>query len=81
MLSQQREITADVLRHFIPQDTESTMLATIPQQGGSHSYESEREALFKILFELRGNVSDLRREMNGLRKQLEDTHTSLIQPI
>ena len=81
VLSQQREISADVLRHFIPQDTESTMLATIPQQGGSHSYESEREALFKILFELRGNVSDLRREMNGLRKQLEDTHTSLIQPI
>ncbi len=81
VLSQQREISVDVLRHFIPQDTESTMLAPIPQQGGSHSYESEREALFKILFELRGNVSDLRREMNGLRKQLEDTHTSLIQPI
>ena len=81
VLSQQREISVDVLRHFIPQDTESTMLAPIPQQGGSHSYESEREALFKILFELRGNVSDLRREMNGLRKQLEDTHTSLIQPV
>ena len=28
--------------------------------------------LYKILYELRGNVSDLRREMNSLRKQLDE---------
>ena len=39
---------------------------------GSHSYESERELLYKILYELRGNVSDLRRDMNSLRKQLDE---------
>ena len=37
-----------------------------------HSYASERELLYKILYELRGNVSDLRREMNSLRKQLDE---------
>ena len=81
VLSEQREITADVLRQFIPQDPESTMLTTIPQAGGAHSYESEREILYKILFELRGNVSDLRREMNSLRKQLDDVHGSFMQPV
>ena len=42
-----------------------------PGGGGSHSFESEREILYKILYELRGNVSDLRREMNSLRKQID----------
>ena len=39
---------------------------------GSHSYENERELLYKILYELRGNVSDLRREVSGLKKRLDD---------
>lgn len=73
VLSEQREISADVLLKYIPQDEESTQLATIPSQsGGNHSYESERELLYKILYELRGNVSDLRRDVTSLRKQLDE---------
>jgi DNA-binding NtrC family response regulator len=73
VLSQEREITANALRQFIPQDPESTQLATIGQQG-AHSYENERELLFKILYEMRGNVSELRRDMNNLRKQLDESN-------
>jgi transcriptional regulator with PAS, ATPase and Fis domain len=73
VLSKEREIGLDALLQFIPKDEESTQLAPIPQQsGGQHSYESEREILYKILYELRGNVSDLRREMNSLKKQLDE---------
>lgn len=73
VLSKEREIGLDALLQFIPKDEESTQLAPIPQQSvGQHSYESERKILYKILYELRGNVSDLRREMNSLRKQLDE---------
>ena len=73
VLSEEREIDAQTLLRFIPQDEETTQLATIaPGQRGTHSYESERELLYKILYELRGNVSDLRRDMNSLRKQLDE---------
>ena len=72
ILSQEREISAETLSHFIPRDQESTELATITPAGG-HSYESERELLYKVLYELRSNVSDLRRQMNTLRKQIDDT--------
>ncbi|MGN8723759.1 sigma-54 interaction domain-containing protein [Segatella copri] len=73
VLSKEREIGLDALLQFIPKDEESTQLAPIPQQSvGQHSYESEREILYKILYELRGNVSELRREMNSLRKQLDE---------
>ncbi|ANR72732.1 sigma-54-dependent Fis family transcriptional regulator [Prevotella scopos JCM 17725] len=71
VLSEKREIDANTLLHFIPRDQDSTELATI-QSNGSHSYESEREVLYKILYDLKGNVSDLRRELNSVRKQLEE---------
>ena len=71
VLVKDREINAQLLQQFIPRDPESTQLAPISSQG-SHSYESEREILYKILYELRGNVSDLRRDMNSLRKQLNE---------
>ncbi len=71
VLSEQREIDAETLSKFIPQDEETTELATI-QGNGRHSYESERELLYKILYELRGNVSDLRRDLNTVRKQLNE---------
>lgn len=72
VLSENREIDAEALKKFIPEDPESTQLATISKPG-QHSYESEREILYKILYELRGNVSDLRRNMTSLRKQLDET--------
>lgn len=73
VLSETRELDAEHLKHYIPVDPESTQLATI-NRPGRHSYESEREILYKILYELRGNVSDLRRDLNNLREQLNDTH-------
>ena len=77
VLSPERLITANVLSQFIPQDQESTQLATIHREGnGDHSFENEREILYKILFELRGNVNDMRREMSALKKQLDDVRTS-----
>ena len=71
VLSPERTITADVLSQFIPRDQESTH-----KDGGDHSFENEREILYKILFELRGNVNDMRREVSMLKKQLEDVQGS-----
>ncbi len=71
VLSREREITAENLTHFIPQDQESMQLAII-QNGSKHSYEKERDILYKILYELRENVSTLRRDINNIHKKLEE---------
>ena len=71
VLSEKREIDAATIEQFIPRSPESTQLAVINTQG-NHSYENERETLYKILNELSGNVRDLRREMNGLRQRIDD---------
>ena len=71
VIAEKRVIDREEILRFIPQDTESTEVALVDKGQGSHSYESEREILYKILYELRGNVSDLRRDLNNVRKQLE----------
>ena len=76
ILSPQREITTEVLADFIPQDLETTQLVTMSRHGDDHSFESEREILYKILFELRGNVNEMRQEIAVLKKKLENEHSS-----
>ena len=75
VLSEKREIDAQTIAQFIPDDHETTLPATIAPASGPHSYENEREALYKVLFELRANVGELRRELNGLRQQIDDATT------
>ena len=71
VLSAERQITPEILSRFIPQDQESTQLATIHSES-DRSFENDREILYKILFELRSNVNDMRREISTLKKQIED---------
>ena len=80
ILSPDRTITPDILTRFIPQDQETTQLATLHKEG-DHSFENEREILYKILFELRGNVNDMRREMGALKKQIEEVQSGSKQTV
>jgi transcriptional regulator with PAS, ATPase and Fis domain len=78
VLSAERMITPEILSQFIPQDQESTQLVTIHKES-DRSFENEREILYKILFELRSNVNDMRHEMSTLKKQIEDVRGNGIQ--
>ena len=51
-------------------------MAPIHPEGSDHSFENEREILYKILFELRGNVNDMRREMSDLKKKLDEVQNN-----
>ncbi len=75
IFSTERQITPEILSRFIPQNQETTQLATIHTEG-EHSFENEREILYKILFEMRSNVNDMRREMSSLKKQMEEIQTN-----
>ncbi len=79
IFSTERLITPEILSRFIPQDPETTQLAILRKEG-DHSFENEREILYKILFEMRSNVNDMRREMSTLKKQIEDIQSGTSQP-
>ncbi len=71
VLSPVREITGDVMRRFIPDDRESTQLVKLPHPA-DQSFASEREMLYKILFDMKSNVDALKAEVKVLRNQMNE---------
>jgi transcriptional regulator with PAS, ATPase and Fis domain len=71
VLSPVRDIDAETLKRFIPVDVESMQLATI-NSAGDHSYANEREMLYKILFDMKSNVDELKKEVKNLRTQIDE---------
>ena len=66
IMAQQRIITADMLHEYLP-DRRSSMLPMLA--GGNHkenSFENEREILYKVLFDLRRDVTDLKAQVSSL---------------
>ena len=78
-IEQSRNITAEILRRYLPNEEYS--VRTIP--GGSNSYDdmaTERELLYKILFDMRNDINDLKRmmteAMSGRSTTPQPTHQS-----
>ena len=77
VLSRNRDIDVEDLLKVIPMNEESTQLATI-SSSSNRTYESEREMLFKILYEMRGSVADMRSEITSLRKQIDEARSGMM---
>ena len=61
-IEQSRNITADILRRYLPNEEFSVRTVA----GGHSSYDdmaTERELLYKILFDMRNDINDLKRMM------------------
>ena len=79
LISQERISTPEILRTFIPEDAESYDLAPISR--GEHSYENERELLYKMLFEMKNTISEMNRKMNGMEDRLDIIQATPIKAI
>lgn len=62
--AEEREITAEVLRQYIPEERPHNQLVVSDPQVKEHSFENEREILYQILFDLRRDVSELKKTVN-----------------
>lgn len=59
--SELREITADVLATYLPEEKRHDQIVTVEKKTGGHSFENEREILYQILFDLRRDVTELKK--------------------
>lgn len=59
--SEEREITPEILEHYLPRTSSHVPALTGEQARGEHSFENEREILYQILFDLRRDVTELKR--------------------
>ena len=65
LLEMQREITGATLAKYLPDSTGRTTLP-VPTSGGGKTFESEREILYNILFDMRREIAELRAQMKEL---------------
>lgn len=59
--AEERSITPEMLAHYLPVEAHHTQLMTMEHKREEHSFENEREILYQILFDLRRDVSELKR--------------------
>lgn len=60
IIEKNREIDANGLRKYLPDYSEETLPALI-SSGSDKSFASEREILYKILFDMKGDMHDLKK--------------------
>ena len=74
VIENSRTITAEILRRYLPEQ-EITKLPILYQGKQASEFASEREILYKILFDMRQDINDLKRVMHGAI-----THTAHAMP-
>ena len=57
---QKREISAETLLSYLPEDKVSHLPATVSQSKAESDFASEREILYKVLFDMRNDLNDLK---------------------
>ena len=65
LLEMQREITGATLAKYLPDSSGRTTLP-VPTSGSGKTFESEREILYNILFDMRREIAELRAQMKEL---------------
>lgn len=76
-----RDITAEILKHYIPDEPTAMYPALLSGYNGkdNKSFETEREILYKVLFDLRNDVNELKKLVHNImaeRGNVPAGHTS-----
>jgi transcriptional regulator with PAS, ATPase and Fis domain len=61
IIEQERDITADVLRNYLPYNSSQNLPALLSKDDQSSSFANEREILYKVLFDMKRDMSDLKK--------------------
>ena len=60
VVEQKREISAETLLSYLPEDKVSHLPVTVSQSKAESDFASEREILYKVLFDMRNDLNDLK---------------------
>jgi len=85
VLEQNRTITADTLKSYLPASG-SNLPAVVKHTKSDTDFSSEREILYKVLFDMKSDLNDLKKltmelMKKGNTKDVEKEHSGLIQKI
>ena len=69
VIEQNREISADVLKKYLPDDSSQNLLPILANDHNlfdSKNFSNEREILYQVLFDMRKDITDLKAVVNNL---------------
>jgi len=61
IIEKDRNVTADVLKNYLPSDASKNLPAVFAKTGESSSFANEREILYKVLFDMKRDMTDLKK--------------------
>ena len=61
-----RDISAEILKNYLPAQPESQLPALLGMKPGEKKFESEREILYQVLFDMRRDVTELKKLVHGI---------------
>ena len=77
IMATQRVITADMLQDYLPDRRTSMLPMLAGGQRQENSFENEREILYKVLFDMRRDITDLKAQVNSMSQNQQ----SVQQPV
>ena len=85
VLEKEREINSSIIRSYLP-DRKPQLPALIQKKGKDSDFGSEREILYKVLFDMKGDLNDLKKLTldlikNGKNSDFDEKNQSLIKKI
>ena len=66
IMATQRVITADMLQEYLPDRRTSMLPMLAGSQRQENTFENEREILYKVLFDMRRDITDLKAQVNSM---------------
>ena len=60
------DITAEVLQKYLPQNESQHAIQLAHPQAQNDSFMNERELLYKVLFDMKRDMTEMRQQLNGL---------------
>jgi len=68
VLEEKREVSSQLLKHYLP-DFNSSLPALINESKSSNDFSNEREILYKILFDMKKDLNDLKKITDHLKSE------------
>ena len=86
VLEEKRAITSGTLRSYLPSNPGSNLPAVVSTSKSESDFSSEREILYKVLFDMKGDLNDLKKLTMELLKnndsqKVQEDNENLIQKI
>lgn len=82
IMESQRVVTAEVLKGYLPDRRENMSLVLTGGQRQENSFENEREILYRVLFDMRRDITDLKDQVKKLSAgTVVEQTTSVAQPV